>query len=371
MTANVMEASEVSVRRKRRPSVSRVFEAGGLLLLLVALLIFFGLNTSSRDTFFSSANLSNLLGNQSVTGIIAIAMVIPLVSGYFDLSVAAVAGLTNVTVAAALSGLGASIPVAILLGMAVAVVCGLVNALLVATLKLNGFVVTLGTYTLIGGVILFFTGGQTIYQGIPIELGSWGTGKVLGIPIPFYLLIAVALVAWYLLMQTPFGRRLESIGTNEKGARLVGVRVDRSVFISFLLSAVFAGVAGVLLTSRSGGADPNAAPAYLFPALTAVFLGATAIRPGKYNVWGTIIGVFLIAVAINGLTLSGADTWITPVFNGLALVLAVAVSTLLGRRQRKTERRSIRAADRDEEEAEVDANTADSRRRASQARASD
>jgi len=339
MTSSAVEASEARLRRRtrRRGSPSRVIESGGLLLLLIALLLFFGLMPASRDTFFSAANISNLLGNQSVTGIIAIAMVIPLVSGYFDLSVAAVAGIANVTVAAALSGLGTPIPVAILLGMAVALLCGVINAVLVATLKLNGFVVTLGTYTLIGGVILFFTGGQTIYQGIPLELGAWGIAKIFGIPAPFFLLIGVALIAWYILMQTPFGRRLESIGTNEKGARLVGVRVDRSIFISFLLSAAFAGVAGVLLTSRSGGADPNAAPAYLFPALTAVFLGATAIRPGKYNVWGTIIGVFLIAVAINGLALSGADTWITPVFNGLALVLAVAVSTLLGRRQKKND----------------------------------
>lgn len=340
-------------RRVRRVSATRVLEAGGLPILLVVLLLVFGLNPASVDTFFSAANLGNLLGNQSVTGIIAIAMVIPLVSGYFDLSVAAVAGLTNVTVAAALSGLGAPIPVAILLGMAVALGCGVVNALLVATLKLNGFVVTLGTYTLIGGVILFFTGGQTIYQGIPLEMGAWGIGRFLGIPIPFYLLILAALIAWYVLMQTPFGRRLESIGTNEKGARLVGIRVDRSIFVSFLLSSAFAGIAGVLLTSRSGGADPNAAPAYLFPALTAVFLGATAIRPGKYNVWGTVIGVFLIAVAINGLTLSGADTWITPVFNGLALVLAVAVSTLLGRRQKRVERRSARAADIEEDKQDV------------------
>lgn len=314
--------------------ISQIFESGGLILLLVVLVLIFWLNPTSGSTFVSGPNINNLLANQSVTAIIALAMVIPLVAGYFDLSVAAVAGLTNVTVAGFVATFGVPIWVALIAGMIVAVVCGLVNAYLVAGLKLNGFVVTLGTYTLIGGIVQFITNGRAIYSGMPIEFGMWGMDRFLWIPNPLWLLIIVALLTWYVLMQTPFGRRLESIGVNEKAARLVGVRVDKTIATSFILSSLLAGVAGILLTSRTGGADPNAATAFLFPALTAVFLGATAIRPGKYNVWGTIIGVFLVAVAINGLILSGGDAWVTPVFNGLALVAAVAVSTLVGRRRR-------------------------------------
>ncbi|MEO5319983.1 ABC transporter permease [Arthrobacter sp. CC3] len=328
-----------SATRSTLSKWSVVLESGGLLIILAALILFFGLNPTSGSAFLSGANITNLLGNQSVTGIVALAMVIPLVSGYFDLSVAAVAGMANVTVAATMSSYGLPIYAALLIGIAVALVAGCINGYLVAGLRLNGFIVTLGTYTLIGGLLQFYTNGHSIYENIPVALGEWGMIKIFGVPSPFFLLISVAIVAWYILMHTPFGRRLEAIGSNESAARLVGIRVDRSIFTSFVLSSLLAGVAGVLLTSRSGGADPNAAPAYLFPALTAVFLGATAIRPGRYNVWGTIIGVFLVAIAVNGLTLMGADTWITPVFNGAALVGAIAVSTLIGRHR-------ARAADR-------------------------
>lgn len=135
-------------------------------------------------------------------------------------------------------------------------------------------------------------------------------------------------------------RQLEAIGSNESAARLVGISVDRLVAVSFLGSALVASIAGVLLTSRQGGADPTVATDYLFPALAAVFLGATTIRPGRYNVWGTVIGLFTLGVAINGFTFMGAQAWVTQVFDGLALVLAVAVSTLM-RRHRENKAKKL------------------------------
>jgi ribose transport system permease protein len=146
-----------------------------------------------------------------------------------------------------------------------------------------------------------------------------------------------------LLTQTPYGRRLEGIGSNQRAARLVGIRVDWLVALSFVASGVLAAAAGVVLTLRSGIADPTAGPAYLFPAIAAVFIGTTTIRPGRYNVWGTIAGIFLVAVAVTGFTLLGADTYVTPVFNGGALILAVAVSTRMGKRR---ERRSTGSTSR-------------------------
>ena len=131
----------------------------------------------------------------------------------------------------------------------------------------------------------------------------------------------VAVLAWYLLTQTPFGRKLTAIGSNETAARLAGFRVDRMVFITFLLSGLLGAFAGILLTAQNLGADSTTAPSYLFAALAAVFLGQTAIRPGQYNVWGTMFGVFLVAVAVDGFTLLGAQAWVTPVFDGGALLL--------------------------------------------------
>jgi ribose transport system permease protein len=188
-------------------------------------------------------------------------------------------------------------------------------------------------FTLLGGLLQFYTKGITITEGIPSSFSNWGSLQYLGIPRPFWLLVIIGLVAWYGLMHTPWGRQLASIGSNPRAAHLVGVRVDRLVFSSLVASSLLAGAAGVLLTSRSGGADPVEGTSYLFPALAAVFLGATTIRPGFYNVWGTIAGVFVVAVGVSGFTLLGAAAWLSNVFNGGALILAVAVSTLAGQRR--------------------------------------
>lgn len=327
-------AAEVAPQvRAPRMSIGEVLERYGLLLILVAMVVFFAVNATSGEAFRSSANVNNVLSNQGVTGLIALAMVVPLVSGYFDLSVAAVAGLASIITGALIGTHGEPIWLAIAIAIVVAGLAGCINGFLVAGLKLNAFVVTLGTYTLIGGLLQWYTGGQTIATGIPASFGRWGSEKWLGVPRPFWLLIGVAILLWYVLMHTSFGRKLESIGSNESASRLVGIRVDRAIFTSFVLSGLLAGVAGVLLTSRAGAADPTAGSAYLFPALAAVFIGATTIRPGRYNVWGTILGVFFVAVAVNGLTLLGAESWVSPVFNGAALVAAVALSTLIGRRR--------------------------------------
>jgi ribose transport system permease protein len=327
-------------RGSSRAVALETVERGGLIILLLLLIVLFSVDPTSGGPFRSSANIHQLLANQGVTGIIALAMVVPLVSGYFDLSVAAIAGLANVA-AAAFMGHHDSVIVAVVLTLLICALAGAINGFLVAGLRLNGFVVTLGTYTLIGGLLLEYTKGTTLLNGIPISFSAWAAGKYLGVPRPFWVLILISLACWYVLMHTPFGRKLEAIGSNESAARLVGIRVDRAIFLSFMASALLAAAAGILLTSTSGDADPTAGPAYLFPALAAVFIGATVIRPGRYNVWGTIIGVFVVAVAIDGFTLLGASSWVTPVFNGAALVGAVTISTLIGRHREAGVRNAI------------------------------
>jgi ribose transport system permease protein len=330
---NQPASSATTIRSRTIGLGADILERGGLIVLLAAMVVFFALDGTSGEAFRSSANVTNILGNQSVTGIVALAMVVPLVCGYFDLSVAAIAGMANVTAASVMGTHHQSIALAILAAFAVALIAGCVNGYLVAGLRLNGLVVTLGTYILIGGLLEYYTKGQTITEGIPVSFSSWGSHNWLGIPRPFWLLLGVAVIVWYVMMHTPFGRQIESIGSNEESARLVGIRVGRTVFLSFIASALLAAAAGVLLTSRAGNGDPTAGSGYLFPALAAVFLGATAIRPGRYNVWGTVFGVFLLAVGVNGFTLLGAEVSVSPIFNGTALVVAAAVSTVMGRRR--------------------------------------
>ena len=155
--------------------------------------------------------------------------------------------------------------------------------------------------------------------------GSAGTSRAR----PYQII--VGLVVWYTLAHTPFGRYLESIGSNEEAARLVGINVTRMIWASFVISGVLGAIAGVLETSRAGSASAETGAAFLFPAFTAVFLGATTIRPGRYNVWGTLVGTYFVAISVSGLTLLGANIWVSPTFNGVALLVAVALSPLIAR----------------------------------------
>jgi len=337
----------------KRPRVGRMLvdglERGGLIILLLAVFAFFSLDPTSGPTFATKANLDNILGNQSVTALVALAMVVPLTAGYFDLSVSATTGLTNVAVASAIGIHGAPIWLGVLIGCLLGVGVGVVNGLLVAGLRLSAFVVTLGSYTFLGGIVLWYTKGALIVQGIPPSFGNWGSGSFIGLPKPFVLLLVVAVAVWYLLMQTPYGRYLEGIGSNESAARLVGINVDRVIWLSFIISGLLAGAAGALQTSRAAGADPTVGSSFLFPAVAAVFLGATTIRPGRYNVWGTVVGIFFVAESVSGFALLGADVWVQPVFNGAALVVAVALSTLIARARVRSRTRALEAAVPDDE----------------------
>jgi ribose transport system permease protein len=273
-----------------------------------------------------------LSANQAVTLLLALGTLFPLVAGHFDFSVGAVAATSSALCAGMMQNARLPLPAAVLIALAAATAVGAANAIAVALFKMNSFVSTLAVATLLSGLIQWYTGGQSISNNIAPGLVSFGSGLWLGIPQPVYLVALTAAATWYLLGHTPFGRSLYAIGENPRAARLVGIRTTRYTALCFGLSGLLAGVAGVVLTARTAGATDTDGTTMLFPALAAVFLGATAIRPGRFNVWGTVFGVALVATSVSGLTLAGAADWVEPVFNGAALALAVGLSSLLRRR---------------------------------------
>jgi ribose/xylose/arabinose/galactoside ABC-type transport system permease subunit len=210
-------------------------------------------------------------------------------------------------------------------------VIGLANGVLVTRFRLNSFVTTLAVATLLGGLIQWYTGGQTILVGISPDLVVFGSSTVAGIPRVVVVVAVIAAVLWYVLSHTPYGRSLYAIGANRRAAALVGIRSDRYVTISFTMAGTLASVVGILQLARTGSATADSGTSLLFPALAAAFLGATAMRPGFFNVVGTLIGVLFVSVAVSGLTLAGAQAWVSPVFNGAALLAAVGLSSYLGR----------------------------------------
>lgn len=319
----------------RRPLASRFFENYALLLLVLAVYLFFTFFPASSASFPTINNLNVILGSQAVVAMLAIGALFPLISGYFDFSLGAIAALTQVLCAGLMARSGWPLWAAIVVPILIAGVIGLVNGYFVTKLQMSPFVTTLGMAMLLSGISLWYTSGQTIISGIDPAMARFGSARFLGLPVVIYLVLALAIAAWYFFTHTPYGRSLYAIGSNASSARLVGIRVDRNVWWSFIVAALVAGGAGIVYLSRLGSATASDGNGLLFPALAAVFLGATAITPGFFNVAGTLIGAILVSISVSGLTLSGASGWAANVFNGIALLSAVGLSTYLGRRKRR------------------------------------
>lgn len=319
------------VRRSRaRGNLSRFAVVG----FLVALCVVFAV--ALPDRFLNPQNLQALLADQAVPGILALAVMLPLIAGEFDLSAAATLGFTSVFVAWGTSVHGLPTTVAILLAVVIGILVGLLNSLVIVGIGVNAFIATLAMGTILAGGNLLLTQGAILFNGIPDSLKDLGQERLLGLPIPVYVFVATALVLWYLIELTPFGRKLRATGLARESARLTGIRTTRYVTAAFLGAGLLAAIAGVLQTARTGSAPPDVGPSFLLPAYAAAFLGAATIRSGSFNVWGTVVGTFVLAVGLNGLSLLGAPFWVPPVFSGLALIAAVSFSVMVERRAQGT-----------------------------------
>jgi ribose transport system permease protein len=320
--------------RRAHPRVAHVVERFGLPLLLIAVVVYFSLAPASAATFWSAQNFRTIINNNCVPALCALALMVPLVAGQFDLSVAANVGISSMVMSALLAAGHAPLAVAIAACMATGAAVGLVNGILVAIVGVNSFVTTLGTSTVIGGIVLLYSNGQSIINGIPGSLTSFGAYNLAGIPRVFPVLLGTALVIWRAMAYTPFGRYLHAVGSSPAAARLVGIRVTRMILLSFVLGGALSGIAGVVLTAQSSGFNPQGSAGFLLPAFAAVFLGATMSAAQHFNVLGTMVAIFFVATVVSGLTLSGVQPWVQPVFQGAALVAAVAISALAKRRDR-------------------------------------
>lgn len=296
----------------------------------VAMVVVFSL--LRPDTFATAANWRATSQSVSTNTIVALALLVPLVAGRFDLSVGSNVGLTSVIAGTQMADHGFALLPALIVAVLVGTVVGSINGLFIAYLRVDSLVVTLGTATILVGITTWRGGGEIISSGLSSHLTALGTDRILGIPVTFLIAMAFAVAVWYLITQTLFGRNLSAIGSNEQSATLVGIKVRRTIFASFIISGILGSLAGMLLIANQGNANPSVGGInFMLPALAGVFLGVSAFTPGKYNVPGTVVGLLFVAGTISGLALLGVAPWVEPVFNGSAVVLAVTLSTFLGR----------------------------------------
>ena len=210
---------------------------------------------------------------------------------------------------------------------------GFLNGLLVEVAKIDSFIATLGTGTVLYALALWHTGGRQMVGELPEGFFSLSTTFVFGLPITGYYLIAITLVMWVVLEYTPMGRYLYAIGANQRAAQLNGIPTRKYVIGAFVASGAMTALAGVILASKLRIGQASVGLEFLLPALVGAFLGSTTIKPGRVNVWGTIVGVTVLAVGISGIQQFGGSFWVEPLFNGVTLLIAIGIAGYAQRRK--------------------------------------
>jgi ribose transport system permease protein len=295
----------------------------GLVIGLAAMIILFSLLIP--DQFATLTNLRTTVSSQSVLAILAIAVLVPLIAGEFDVSLAMVFTTTMLIVAKLVADFGWSLPGAAMLGLIAATLLGCITGLLVILTRASSLIVSLGMMILLRGASEALTEGRSITVGgdSGAVLRGLSTDLAFG-TLPFLYLAAIALVVWYITEMTPLGRKWYAVGGSAESARLLGLPSDRLKVGAFATGGLLAGLAALLQLSASAAATSSIGNGFLFPAIASAFLGAVAFRVGTFNVRGTLTAIFALAVCITGIGMLGAPNWIDGVFYGAALIISVA-----------------------------------------------
>ena len=313
----------------RRRRVLMIISRYGTLIGLLGMIVAFTIKAPT--TFLTLPNFLNILNQSSLTAIIAAGLTMTLVVGEFDLSIGYVASFAGLIVVGFVARDGLPVLIGIPLVLLIGAAIGTVNGFLVTKVRINAVIATLGVGTILVGLGFAYS-SFPIAAGVPAEFISIALGKpILGFPNPIFIMLVVLAILWVILNKTDLGQKMQAVGGNIEAARLSGIRVDRVKMFAFATAGVCAAITGTLLSSLLGSGTLAAADGYLLDAFAAVFLGSATLRDGEFHILGTLIGVLIIAVGFNGLSIFGAPTFFQPIFKGAILVLAVGLSTLARR----------------------------------------
>ena len=325
-----VKATEASSAPKRRSMVRRLLEQRELSIFLVVVAAALFLNFASPN-FKSPANLTAVVLGLSFDAILAVGMTVLLISGGFDLSVGATLALSGATAGYAMTKLGAGVPAAIVIGLLTGALVGVINGLIIAKVRVNPFITTLGMMQIARGVVLLLTAGYGI-PNLPDEFNVLGQGMVMGFQFPIWVMLFIVVIGEVLLRRSRFFRQSYFIGGNERSARLSGISVERVKIINYALMGVLAAVAGLLLTGRMGTASVSAGLGAELRVISAVVIGGASLAGGEGSVLGSLLGVLLMALLANGLNLLGINVYWQTIVTGTVLVIAVAADAISRRR---------------------------------------
>lgn len=303
----------------------------GLPVLALLLIVLF--SVLLPQTFPTVLNLRSIIADKAIIALLSLAAMIPMVTGKIDLTVGYGIVLWHILAITLQTFYGLPWPVAVLLVLLAGLVVGLINGLLVEVARIDSFIATLGTGTVLYALALWHTNGRQVVAVLPEGFLSLNGTRLLGLPITGAYVVVLAFVLWFVLEYLPIGRYMYAIGANPKAAALNGIPVERYTMLAFGLSGLLTAAAGVLLASKLRIGQASVGLEFLLPALVGAFLGSTTIKPGRVNVWGTLIGVVILATGISGIQQFGGSFWVEPLFNGLTLLVAIGIAGYAQRRR--------------------------------------
>ncbi|MCJ8508848.1 ABC transporter permease [Rhizobium lemnae] len=311
-------------------------QKGVAFVVLIALLIFFSVFT---ENFAAWNNVVNIMQATAVNGVLGVAVTFVIISGGIDLAVGTMMTLTAVMAGIILTNLGMPLPLGILGAMASGAVMGAISGTAVAKLKIPPFIATLGMMQIARGLALVFSGTRPIYFNDTPNYGLISPESSLALLIPgleipngVMIMFIVAIIASIILNRTLFGRYIFALGSNEEAARLSGVNVDFWKILTYALSGLICGIAGLIISSRLNSAQPALGLGYELDAIAAVVIGGTSLSGGRGTILGTIIGAFIMSVLTNGLRIMGVQEEWKIVVTGVIIIVAVFVDIMLRRR---------------------------------------
>ncbi|MFW6312329.1 MAG: ABC transporter permease [Spirochaetota bacterium] len=307
--------------------------AGAAVVLFVVFAI-------SSDSFLTPFNIFNVSRNLSFNIFIALGQTFALVVGGLNLSVGAIGGLSTVTVGLMVSTLGLPSWLAVITALAVGLLAGFINGILITKLKLNSFIVTLSTTFIFTGLVYGISRGYP-YTDIPEQFSYFGRQSLLFFPAVFWLMIAALIAVWYFFAKTVTGRRMLATGSNETAARLSGINTDRIIVTANVIGALWAALTGILYVSRMGTAQPATGQNWLIISFAVAIIGGTALRGGFVSSIGLFAGGIILVLIKNGLVLLEANVYFEQAFLGVIILLAVSLESIqmvigAGRRRKKS-----------------------------------
>lgn len=330
--SNALEPTKAELRHLTfAQRLVRLAPTYGLVILTAILFVLF--SVLLPNTFPTLLNLRAIISDKAIIAILSLAAMIPMAAGRIDLTVGYGIVLWHILAISLQTLYGVPWPVAVVIVLCLGAAVGFLNGLLVEIAKIDSFIATLGTGTILYAIALAHTGGRQMVGLLPDGFYAINGTFIFGLPITGFYVLAIVIVLWLVLEYTPIGRFLYAIGANPRAAALNGIPTRKYVIGAFVTSGLMTALAGVILASKLRIGQASVGLEFLLPALVGAFLGSTTIKPGRVNVWGTMVGVVILAIGISGIQQFGGSFWVEPMFNGVTLLVAIGIAGYAQRRR--------------------------------------